>query len=50
MECVGARGGKWLDFGVVEDFDGWAEGFRVARRIWERIIKDVVSGGEDSEA
>ncbi|KAL1793682.1 hypothetical protein ACET3X_008664 [Alternaria dauci] len=50
MECVGARRGKWLDFSVVEDYAEWAEGFRVVRRIWERMIKVVVTSGKDEEA
>jgi hypothetical protein len=43
MECVGARGGEWLERDVVEDWDEWSQGFRVARRVWERIIRDLVS-------
>ena len=50
MEYVGARGGKWLTVGTVEDYDGWAEGFRVVRRIWERMIKGVVTSVQEGEA
>ncbi|RYN58117.1 hypothetical protein AA0114_g2046 [Alternaria tenuissima] len=50
MEYVGARGGKWLNFGTVEDYDEWAEGFRVVRRIWERMIKGVVTSVQEGEA
>ena len=50
MECVGARGGKWLEFDMVEDYDEWVEGFRVVRRIWEKMIKSVVSEVEEGEA
>ncbi|KAB2100190.1 hypothetical protein AG0111_0g11358 [Alternaria gaisen] len=49
MEYVGARGGKWLDFGTVEDYDEWAEGFRIVRRIWERMIKGVVTSVQEGE-
>jgi hypothetical protein len=50
MECVGARDGKWLECDVVEDYDEWIEGFRVVRRIWEKMIRSVVSGVEVGEA
>ncbi|RYN53739.1 hypothetical protein AA0118_g9501 [Alternaria tenuissima] len=49
MEFVGARDGKWLNFGTVEDYDEWAEGFRVVRRIWERMLKGVVTSVQESE-
>ncbi|RYO58334.1 hypothetical protein AA0113_g7813 [Alternaria arborescens] len=49
MEYVGARDGKWLNFGTVEDYDEWAEGFRVVRRIWERMIKGVVTSVQEGE-
>lgn len=49
MEYVGARDGKWLNFGTVEDYDEWAEGFRVVRRIWERMLKGVVTSVQESE-
>ncbi|CAN9400721.1 unnamed protein product [Alternaria alternata] len=50
MEYVGARDGKWLNFGTVEDYDEWAEGFRVVRRIWERMLKGVVTSVQEGEA
>lgn len=50
MECVGARGGKWLECDVVEDYNEWIEGFRVVRRIWEKMIRSVVSRVDESEA
>jgi hypothetical protein len=49
MEYVGARDGKWLNFGTVEDYDEWAEGFRVVRRIWERMLKGVVTSVQEGE-
>jgi hypothetical protein len=33
----------------VEDYDEWAEGFRVVRRIWERMLKGVVTSVQESE-
>lgn len=50
MEYVGARDGKWLNFGTVEDYDDWAEGFRVVRRIWERMLQGVVTSVQEGEA
>ncbi|KAH6866314.1 hypothetical protein BKA58DRAFT_318957 [Alternaria rosae] len=42
IEHVGARGGEWLERDVVEDWEEWCTSFRVARRVWEKVLKGVV--------
>lgn len=42
IEHVGARGGEWLERDVVEDWEEWCRAFRVARRVWEKVLKGVV--------
>ncbi|KAI4618814.1 hypothetical protein J4E80_005418 [Alternaria sp. BMP 0032] len=42
IEHVAARGGEWLERDVVGDWEEWCRSFRVARRVWEKVLKGVV--------
>ena len=42
IEHVAAREGEWLERDVVEDWEEWCRSFRVARRVWEKVLKGVV--------
>ncbi|KAI4640824.1 hypothetical protein J4E93_008417 [Alternaria ventricosa] len=42
IEHVAARGGEWLERDVVGDWEEWCRCFRVARRVWEKVLKGVV--------
>jgi hypothetical protein len=46
IQCVGARRGDWLDRDVVEDWEEWCVAFRAVRRVWEKVLKEVVAREE----
>jgi hypothetical protein len=37
--CIAERTGKWLDPKVVEEWEEWSTGYRVAKAVWENRLK-----------
>lgn len=48
MNSVGARGGTWLAWDVVEDWEYWVSEYGVVRSVWERDLA-LTRGVEETE-